>query len=147
MTSISPPLEKRTISTYVTPLLSLCVLIVTYYLAIHPNSHGPACLFRAATGIPCPGCGLTRSLSSIWRGDVLLSVRFHPLGIPLFIVCIGCILFCMSDHIFPRLSRNTLRVRAQFTKNATLGSIAAMMVTLWVVRLVLWKTGPHFFMW
>jgi len=90
---------------------------------------------------------MTRSLSNVWRGEFLVSLRYHPLGIPLFIVCVCCILFCISDHIFPRLNRLTTRIRALFLKNATLSSIGVTMVCLWVVRLVLWKTGPHFFMW
>jgi hypothetical protein len=27
------------------------------------------CLFKAATGLPCPGCGVTRSIVAILRGD------------------------------------------------------------------------------
>ncbi|MCW3051782.1 MAG: hypothetical protein JWN14_952 [Chthonomonadales bacterium] len=90
---------------------------------------------------------MTRSLTHIWYGDFLISFRYHPLGIPLFAICVCCILICLSDHIFPRLMRYTGQMRARFIKNATLGSIAVTMVVLWAVRLVLWKTGPHFFMW
>lgn len=46
-------------------------------------SHGPTlCLFRRATGLPCPTCGLTRSIHSAGRLRVRDSVAYHPLGIP-----------------------------------------------------------------
>ncbi|UCC38584.1 MAG: DUF2752 domain-containing protein [Candidatus Aminicenantes bacterium] len=39
------------------------------------------CTFRAATGLPCPGCGLLRSMVSVMHGDVILSFSYHRLGL------------------------------------------------------------------
>ena len=145
-TSVSPHV-KLSVGTYRAPLLALCVLAGTFVLGLNPHSHGPACIFRLTTGIPCPGCGMTRSLSSIWRGDFLLSLRFHPLGLPLFGICVCCILFFVSDRFCPRLQPYTARMRTLFMHTATLSSIAVLMVVLWTVRLLLDRTGHHFFMW
>jgi hypothetical protein len=38
------------------------------------------CIFRNTTGLPCPGCGLTRSFVSAAHGNLALSLRFHRLG-------------------------------------------------------------------
>lgn len=38
------------------------------------------CMFRAYTGLPCPGCGLTRSLILAAHGKIGLSFSFHRLG-------------------------------------------------------------------
>lgn len=38
------------------------------------------CVYRRATGIPCPGCGLTRAASRLAHGDLAGAVRAHPLG-------------------------------------------------------------------
>ena len=44
-------------------------------------STGPVlCLFRAVTGVPCPGCGLTRAIARLARGDLAQAVTLHPLA-------------------------------------------------------------------
>lgn len=39
------------------------------------------CVFKNLTGLPCPGCGLTRSMSSAMHGDVVMSFTYHRLGL------------------------------------------------------------------
>ena len=49
----------------------------------------PICLFRYLTGLPCPGCGLTRSFSCILHGDFVRGYDYHPFGyllLPLFLL-------------------------------------------------------------
>ncbi len=41
------------------------------------------CAFLEATGKPCPGCGLTRGMTALCRGDLPRALRFHPFT-PLF---------------------------------------------------------------
>lgn len=36
------------------------------------------CAFHAATGLPCPGCGLTRGLSALSQGDLSTALAMHP---------------------------------------------------------------------
>lgn len=38
------------------------------------------CLFRRITGISCPGCGLTRSMAHLAKGDLSAGLRMHPLA-------------------------------------------------------------------
>jgi hypothetical protein len=38
------------------------------------------CTFRQATGFPCPGCGLTRSVVAAAHGDWSASYTYHRLG-------------------------------------------------------------------
>ena len=53
-----------------------------------PDGAGvPVCLFRALTGLPCPGCGLTRALSSLIQGHPAAAFSYHPFAfivLPLF---------------------------------------------------------------
>ena len=39
----------------------------------------PPCLFRAATGLHCPGCGSTRALHHLLHGRVATAFDFNPL--------------------------------------------------------------------
>jgi hypothetical protein len=42
------------------------------------------CAFRRLTGLPCMGCGLTRSFCAIAKGEVARAAAFHPLGPAVF---------------------------------------------------------------
>ena len=52
---------------------------------VHPP-HGVGvgvCWFSRSVGVPCPGCGMTRALSSATRGMLDASWHYHPFGLPL----------------------------------------------------------------
>lgn len=49
---------------------------VRYQTAITP------CVFKLASGLPCPACGTTRSIIALWHGDWRASWRINPLGFP-----------------------------------------------------------------
>lgn len=40
----------------------------------------PLCLVRRVLGIPCPGCGMTRALSHLARGEWRAALALHPLA-------------------------------------------------------------------
>jgi hypothetical protein len=37
------------------------------------------CLFKLLTGLPCPGCGMTRAYLHLFQGDIVGAFYFHPL--------------------------------------------------------------------
>ena len=54
------------------------------------------CTFQGITGLPCPGCGLTRSIVAAMHGDLAMSLRYHRLGLVTtgyillqFVFCLG----------------------------------------------------------
>lgn len=40
------------------------------------------CPFRALTGIPCPGCGMTRAMRCLLVGNLAQSLAWHPMAVP-----------------------------------------------------------------
>lgn len=53
----------------------------TSHLSLSGLSLPDLCVFRGITGIPCPGCGLTRSIVSAIHGDIEMSLSHHRLGL------------------------------------------------------------------
>ncbi|MEM7481193.1 MAG: DUF2752 domain-containing protein [Acidobacteriota bacterium] len=41
---------------------------------------GPACWIRVASGVPCPGCGMTRAFGRLAAGNLWQAWAFHPLA-------------------------------------------------------------------
>ena len=37
------------------------------------------CVFHNITGIPCPGCGMTRAFLNFFSGDIKKALFYHPL--------------------------------------------------------------------
>ncbi len=54
------------------------IAAVNYYLL----QSTQLCAFRAATGLPCPGCGLTHAGLALLRGEFVESLRYHALIVP-----------------------------------------------------------------
>ena len=57
------------------------------FAAIQPRGGFAAidvCLFHRATGLPCPSCGLTRSLTDLWHLDPAGAWSWNPLGFVAF---------------------------------------------------------------
>jgi hypothetical protein len=38
------------------------------------------CPFAVFSGLPCPGCGMSRSLFALLQGNLALALHYHPLG-------------------------------------------------------------------
>jgi hypothetical protein len=76
-------------------VVGLAMLVVGAALPPAWVLHGPQlCIFKLMSGLPCPGCGLTRSVVLLMHGDVAGSLYYHPLGL-LFVA--GAILLAVVD--------------------------------------------------
>ena len=85
---------------------------------------GPAtCLFAAATGAPCPFCGLTHGVAELGAGHVATALALHPLA-PL------------ASTLALAVPVALARRRALTVAPAALAALAALVVLTWIVRLV-----------
>ncbi len=66
------------------------LLAFLYLSVINPYQpkHLDFCLFSLVGIENCPGCGLGKSISMIFHGDIVGSFNSHPLGIPALILII-----------------------------------------------------------
>jgi Protein of unknown function (DUF2752) len=63
-----------------TAIISIGALLVGIFI-LSPLAHGPAmCAFKTSTNLPCPGCGLTRSVTCILHGKFLAAWEYNPFG-------------------------------------------------------------------
>ncbi len=76
-----PPWRERVPARWHAPLLLIALTAAAAFvrLCVHWQVPLPFCLLRTATGIPCPGCGCTRSLLAWAHLDPLAALRFNPL--------------------------------------------------------------------
>ena len=66
--------------------LGLLILAAGAFLAaeVLPARFHPVCGFHAATGRPCPTCGLTRSLDALLHGRIREALHDNPLAAVFF---------------------------------------------------------------
>lgn len=93
--------------------------------------HIPLCMFQNATGLPCPGCGMTRAMLRLAEGDLLGSLRMHPLGV----VLAGMLLFSLFGTAVG-LARGGDPVADFLARRGTwfLGFLIVAFAVIWVVR-------------
>jgi hypothetical protein len=95
---------------------------------------GWVCPIRAATGLPCPGCGLTTSVIQFLHGDFVESLETHAFG-PVFLLIL---LIMAAALIAPSNLRQQLvvfidRLETRFGLTAWLLFI---LFVYWGIRLV-----------
>ncbi|WP_246282481.1 DUF2752 domain-containing protein [Flavobacterium agri] len=55
----------------------------------HLETAQSFCPFKMLTGMPCPGCGITKSLVFLYEGDIYKSLYYHIFGLSTFVFCLG----------------------------------------------------------
>jgi hypothetical protein len=102
---------------------------LTAWLALkglQPHLPGWSCPLRALTGIPCPGCFLSRATAAALTGQLQESVELHAFGPPLALALLA--------WTAVSLRRRTL----QPLPPRLLAAAAAALLLYWLLRLGLW---------
>ena len=85
------------------------------------------CYVHATSGLPCPGCGLSRSVAHTIRGHLVQAVWYNPFGI---LVAPYAVL-AVSSLVWPRRWKEAVRAwledRGETFKRVYLGILAAFL--------------------
>lgn len=108
------------------------VVAVVFLAAVElpDTAEKSICFFRLTTGIPCPGCGLTRAFSASVKGDWQTAFFYHPAALFLAVqLAAGWLywgLITLGICRGPRMRR---------LNQVLIGNGVVLLLT-WVVRLV-----------
>lgn len=66
--------------------LAVFVIVVSFFFPVGGLGFD-LCMLHATTGLPCPGCGMSRAISALSQGDFSTAVALQPFALfawPLF---------------------------------------------------------------
>ncbi len=100
------------------------------------------CAFQQVTGLPCPGCGMTRSVMTLASGDLVESLTLHPFGVALALLLLAATAASGLALVQPRdlLTEATVRHGPWIV-----AGIAVSLLLIWIVRAFIvpeWAPAP-----
>jgi hypothetical protein len=128
LTPVFPVLRDRKFTLVLAGATGLQIALVSLSL--------PAwdCPFFRLTGIPCPGCGLSRAVILLLKGDFLGSLRFHAFA-PIFLLAAVVVILTVllpQSVIQPAISKaERLERQTGFTVIILVG-----LILYWLARLL-----------
>jgi hypothetical protein len=131
---LGPLLEQRLVTLIFIAAGALQVGLTLFHLPGWP------CAFRATTGRPCPGCGMSRAMAALVRGDWGAALFLHAFA-PLFAAA-GVLMIVAA--VLPADRRERLAGQVAGVERAT-GStlwLAAAFMVYWLVRLLYTPLTP-----
>ncbi len=111
-------------------ILFLVGIILLTIKRIFPADFAlPPCVFHKWTGYYCPGCGGTRAVKALLRGDVIGSFFYHP------VVLYGAVLYgwYMLSHTVEYLSKGRLRISMPYTEKYLYGAVFIILIQ-WILK-------------
>ena len=81
------------------------------------------CVFHATTGLPCPGCGISRAISAISQGDFSAAAGLNPFAF----IAWPTFLFIAALTFVPKATRERLQARA----SASILAGRIYLITFW----------------
>lgn len=83
------------------------------------------CIFRLMTGIPCPGCGMTRAWLAALRLDFVVAFAYHPL---FWVVPIAFVLAFVREEVASSKLKRGIDIAVTV--------LCVLVVAVWIVRLI-----------
>lgn len=124
------PLDRHSLPLWAAAgLAGLAGLALLHLWVPAPGAGNTICLVRRFTGIPCPGCGMTRALAHLAKGEWAAAAADHALAFPLAAeLLLGWLAWGAS-----LLGRLPLRLPAGWTARLLYGHLAVL-TAFWLGR-------------
>jgi hypothetical protein len=90
---------------------ALIVLVFPYFIMAtnpHVETSQSLCPMKLLSGLPCPGCDITKSLVFAYQGEIYKSLSFHVLGFPVILACVVAIMTLGAELVTGKEYFNTL---------------------------------------
>ena len=124
--------------------LTLVVLLVLgLFLSPDPSGVGTheqlgmrACMTMDRWNVPCPGCGVTTSVTLATQGRLLDSFLNQPFGFAVALAMVGFVLWAGVGHLRRRDLYDDLRALPAARWSIAIGVVAALswVYKIWLVR-------------
>src|SRR6476659_1051053 len=125
---ISPVLRDRKLAFVVTGVAGVQIALVSLSLP------GWVCPFFRLTGIPCPGCGLTRAVILLLKGDLQASLRFHAFAPLVLLTAVALILVLLLPRSITQPAISKLEILERQTGFTAI--ILVGLILYWLARLL-----------
>jgi hypothetical protein len=101
-----------------------------YLYAFEPGKTGffPPCLFRALTGLTCPGCGSTRAMHQILHGNFAAAFMLNPL----FLLALPFLLYALIRYSAAVMRGGVPRPNALHA--SYIYALFVIVVSFWIFR-------------
>ena len=96
------------------------------------------CPFYLLTDIPCPACGLSRSMSSLLHFEINKSLVFHPLGSLVLFFLLNCAIKNVPYFLFT----DSLLSKKHIGRIFSLKYFVFLFFAVWSIRVLLFR--PNF---
>ena len=95
-----------------------------------PSDDGlTICPMAFLTGVACPGCGMSRAIAWMFRGDLERSVGYHPLGPLVVVISVFAVVWALGRRF------RGWRTPRTAVLNGGLVILAVLLMTVWLARL------------
>jgi hypothetical protein len=104
-------------------------------ISTHTQLGFPRCQFEARTGVPCPSCGFTTSVTYFAHGNVLASIYVQPMG---FVIAVFFAASVWIGFYIAVTGRPVHRLLSQVRGRVWLIGLLSIAIGAWA-----WKIGIH----
>jgi uncharacterized protein DUF2752 len=95
-----------------------------------PSDDGlTICPMALLTGVACPGCGMSRAIAWMFRGDLERSVGYHPLAPLVVMISVVAVVWALGRRL------RGWKSPPQALLTGGLIVLAALLMAVWIARL------------